>query len=30
VPPPMEPAATEGLDAFVERRKREILGSAAR
>ncbi|HET9852371.1 MAG TPA: trimethylamine methyltransferase family protein [Candidatus Limnocylindrales bacterium] len=29
-PPPLDPGREEALDAFVERRKREILGSAAR
>jgi trimethylamine--corrinoid protein Co-methyltransferase len=28
--PPLDPGRAEALDAFVERRKREILGSAAR
>jgi trimethylamine--corrinoid protein Co-methyltransferase len=29
-PPPLDPGREEALDVFVERRKREILGSAAR
>ncbi len=29
-PPPLDPGPADALDAFVERRKREILGSAAR
>jgi trimethylamine--corrinoid protein Co-methyltransferase len=29
-PPPLDPGRAEALDAFVERRKREILGRGAR
>ena len=28
-PPPLDPGAAEALDAFVDRRKREITGTAA-